>query len=173
MNPQTHRMLQDIRSRTGKEYGKLLQKLLGIAFLDSEVERLVDRCTQGIDLEVQLGGARLAFEVKTSEEDQITLGKKDLEGLQRQLDDGAEAYVAVLGGGLLDSWLFVRYSPGELPSGRKLSTFQLRPYRNRELEERILRPFEEAVARHANTAICERQAGLDRVLEGYPARGLA
>ena len=173
MNPQTHRALEDLRNRTGKEYGKLLQKLLAIAFLDSEVDRLVDRCTQGIDLEVQIAGARLAFEVKTSEEDQISLGKKDLEGLQRQLDDGAEAYVAVLGGGLLDEWLFVRFSPGELPPGKKLSTFQLRPYRNRELEDRIRRPFEEAVARHANTAVYDRQAGLDRVLEGYPARGLA
>lgn len=173
MNPQTHRTLEDLRNRTGREYGKLLQKLLAIAFLDSGVDRLVDRCTQGIDLEVQLAGKRYAFEVKSCEEDQITLGKKDLEGLKRQQDDGAEAYVAVLGGSLLDEWMFVRFHPGELPPSKKLSTFQLRAYRNRELEDRLRRPFEEAVARHAGTAVYDRQAGLDRVLAGYPARGLA
>lgn len=173
MNPQTHRILEDLRQRTGREYGKLLQKLLAIAFLDSGVDHLVDRCTQGIDLEVQLAGARYAFEVKTCEEDKILLGKKDLEGLKRQFDNGVEAYVAVLGGSLLDEWLFVRYYPNELPSGKKLNTFQLRPYRNRELEDRLRRPFEEAVARNANTAVYDRQAGLDRVLSTYPARGLA
>jgi len=173
VNPQTHRYLEDIRGKTGKEYGKLLQKLLAIAFLETGVEQLVDRCTQGIDLEVRVGGARLAFEVKTCEEDQISLGKKDLDGLERQRSEGVEAYVAVLGGGLLDDWIFVRYHPGELPPGKKLSTFQLRPYRNRELENRIRSSFEEAVARHANTAVYDRQPGLDRVLAKYPARGLA
>jgi len=173
VNPQTYRTLEEIRNRTGREYGKLLQKLLAIALLESGVDRLVDRCTQGIDLEVQLAGKRYAFEVKTTEEDRITLGKKDLEGLDRQLTDGAEAYVVVLGGGLLDEWMFVRYYPGELSPARKLSTFQLRAFRDRELEERLRGPFEEAVARHANTAIYDRQRGLDRVLESYPARGLA
>jgi len=173
VNPQTHRYLEDIRGKTGKEYGKLLQKLLAIAFLETGVEQLVDRCTQGIDLEVRVGGARLAFEVKTCEEDQISLGKKDLDGLERQRSEGVEAYVAVLGGGLLDDWIFVSYHPGELPPGKKLSTFQLRPYRNRELENRIRSSFEEAVARHANTAVYDRQPGLDRVLAKYPARGLA
>ena len=173
MNPQTHRYLEDIREKTGKEYGKLLQKLLAIAFLETGVEQLVDRCTQGIDLEVRVAGARLAFEVKTCEEDQISLGRKDLDGLERQRSEGVEAYVAVLGGGLLDDWIFVRYHPGELPPGKKLSSFQLRPYRNRELENRIRNPFEEAVARHANTAVYDRQPGLDRVLATYPARGLA
>jgi hypothetical protein len=79
----------------------------------------------------------------------------------------------VLGGGLLDDWIFARHHPGELPSGKKLSTFELRPYRNRELENRIRSSFEQAVARHANTAVYDRQPGLDRVLATYPARGLA
>ena len=85
----------------------------------------------------------------------------------------AEVFLAVLGGGLLDEWIFVRFFPGELASNRKLTTFQLRAYRDRVLEERIRRPFEDAVARHAHTAITERQAGMDGVLASYPARRLA
>lgn len=173
MNPHTHRLLAELRDKTGKEYGKLVQKLLAIALLESEVEGLVDRSTQGIDLEVRIAGARHAFEVKTSETHQITLAKKDLEGLQRQVDEGAHTYVVVLFGGLLDEWLFVRYAPGELPSGKKLSAFQLRPFRDRELERRVRLPFEHAVEAHANTALIERQPGLDRVLAAYPARSLA
>jgi hypothetical protein len=173
VKPQTYRNLIEIRTRTGKEYGKLIQKLLAIAFLETGAEELVDRCTQGIDLEVRIAGELHAFEVKTSEEDRITLGKKDLEGLDRQLDSGAKGYVAVLGGGLLDDWLFARYHRGELPSGKKLSTFQLRPYRDRDLERRVRSAFEEAVACHTNAAIYDRQQGLDRILEKYPARRLA
>ena len=173
MSPQTYRLLQELREKTGKEYGKLVQKLLAIALLESGVERLVDRSTQGIDLEVQIAGTRHAFEVKTSEGADIKLGKKDLDGLDRQIQDGAEPYVVVLGGGPLDEWLFVRYHRGELLRGKKLTLFQLRAYRTPSLENRVRRPFEEAVARHATTALEERQAGLDRVLERYPARGVA
>ena len=173
MKPQTQAKLTDVRQKTGKEYGKLVQKLLAIALLETEVESLVERSIQGIDLDVKIAGRRYGFEVKTCEEDQISLGRKDLDGLERQRSEGVEAYVAVLGGGLLDDWIFVRYHPGELPPGKKLSTFQLRPYRNRELENRIRNSFEEAVACHANTAVYDRQPGLDRVLATYPARGLA
>jgi len=173
MNPRTHQKLAELRVKTGTEYGKLVQKLLAIAFLDTQVERLVDRSTQGIDLEVTFGGQRYGFEVKTSETDEIRLVKKDLEGLERQHQDGLDVYLAVLGGGLLDEWIFARFHPGELPAGKNLSTFRLRPYRNRDLEERIRKPFEEAVDRHTATAISERQSGLDRVLQGYPACGRA
>ena len=173
MRPQTYRLLTDLREKTGKEYGKLVQKLLAIAFLESGVDELVDRCVQGIDLEVKIAGTRYAFEVKTSETDQVTLGRKDLEGLDRQLRDGAEPFVAVLCGGWLDDWIFARYFPDELPAGKKITSFRLRAYRDAGLEHRIRATFDRVVAEHANTAVYERQVGLDRVLETYAARGLA
>jgi len=173
MNPATFRRLEELRAKTDKEFGKLVQKLLAIAFLETDAESLVERSIQGIDLEVTIAGTRYAFEVKTCEEDSLTLGKKDLAGLERELESGAEAYIAVLGGGLLDEWLMVHYTAGEIPPSKKLSTFELRPYRNRDLERRVASAFEEAVEKHAATAIYDRQKGLDRVLEGYPARALA
>ena len=174
MNPNTHRRLKEIRGETGREYGKLIQKLLAIAFLESGVDSLTERSVQGIDLEIDLAGTRYAFEVKTSEKDSITLGKKDCEGLRRQVEEGAEVYIAVLlGSSLLDEWLMVRYHEGELLPAKKYSQFMLRPYRNRELEGRVRAAFDTAVADHANTAMLLRQGGLDRVLEGYGNRRLA
>ncbi len=174
MNPNTHRRLQGIREATNREYGKLIQKLLAIAFLESGVDSLTERGVQGIDLEIDIAGTRYAFEVKTSEKDSITLGKKDFEGLRRHTEEGAEVYIAVLlGSSLLDEWLIVRYHEGELLPAKKYSQFMLRPYRNTELENRIRACFDTAVANYANTAILERQKGLDRVLEGYGNRRLA
>ena len=170
MKPQTHAKLIELREKTGKEYGKLIQKLLAIALLETEVERLVERSIQGIDLDVTIAGQRYGFEVKICEEDVIRLGAKDHEGLKRQISEGAEPYVAVLGGGLLAEWAFVRYHPGELPTGKALSGFRLRPYRNRELERRVRAAFEQTVERHATTAIYDRQLGLDKLLDAYPAR---
>ena len=173
MNPATYRRLMEMRDKTDKEYGKLVQKILAIAFLETGAENLVERSIQGIDLDVTLAGTRYAFEVKTCEEDSLTLGKKDLAGLEREIASGAEAYIAVLAGSMLDEWLMVRYTPGEIPPAKKLSTFELRPYRNRELERRVESAFEDAVEKHAATAIYEKQKGLDKELERYPARALA
>ena len=133
MTPRTHARLAELREKTGKEYGKLVQKLLAIALLETEVECLVERSIQGIDLDVTIAGRRYGFEVKTCEDDEIRLGAKDHEGLKRQIAEGAEPYLVVLGGGLLAEWAFVRYHPGELPTGKNLSVFRLRPYRNRAL----------------------------------------
>jgi hypothetical protein len=113
------------------------------------------------------------LEVKTCEGGSVTLGKKDLEGLDRQCAEGLEAYVPVLGDRATDDWIFVRYTPGEFPSAKQLSLFKLRAYRDRELETRITRAFEQAVLTHASVAARSGQNGLDGVLERYPARKLA
>ena len=176
MKPHTYAKLADLREQTGMEYGKLMQKLLAIALLETDVESLVERSIQGIDLDLSIAGQRYAMEVKTCEGDAIRLGAKDLEGLERHLAEGAEGaepYLAVLFNGLLDEWIFVRYHPGEIPSGKNLSAFRLRPFRNRALERRVRSAFEQTVERHVTTAIYDRQVGLDRLLANYPARKLA
>lgn len=173
MNPRVHETLRALSAEKGKEYGKLVQKLLAIAFLESGADALIERSIQGIDLEVRLAGRRLALEVKTCEGGSLTLGKKDLDGLDRQFADGLEAFVPVLGDRPTDDWIFVRYARGELPSAKSLSLFKLRAYRDRELESRIAPAFDRAVLTHAAVAAREGQNGLDRVLERYPARKLA
>ena len=61
MTPQTYAKLAELRAKTGKEYGKLIQKLLAIALLETEVERLVERSIQGIDLDVTIAGRLFGF----------------------------------------------------------------------------------------------------------------
>ncbi len=61
MRLDVHRRLRDLSDKTGKEYGKLVQKLLAIAFLEAEAESVTDRCVQGIDLDVTLHGRAYAF----------------------------------------------------------------------------------------------------------------
>lgn len=169
----THEKLEQLRAEVGREYGKLVQKLLAAAFLETDVQKLVERSTQGIDLELEIAGERCVFEVKTSESDSIRLSAKDFEGLDRLVEDGASVYLAVLTNGPLESWILARYTPGEYPVGKDLTSFPFRAHRNRVLERRIVEAFDRVVDRDLHTAITRRQAGLDEVLQGYPAWGRA
>lgn len=173
MKRATHATLDRLRADTGLEYGKLIQKLLAAAFLETGVDRLVERGTQGIDLEVEIAGERCVLEVKTSERDSVRLSAKDIEGLDRQAAGGARVYVAVLTAGPLADWIFARYAPGEFPAARDLTAFRLRAYRDRALEQRIAAAFDRVVDRDAHTALTRRQAGLDEMLKRYGAWGRA
>ncbi|MCP5068686.1 MAG: hypothetical protein GY946_19160 [bacterium] len=169
----THQGLERLRAEVGSEYGKLVQKLLAAAFLETEVRKLVERSTQGIDLEMEIAGERCVFEVKTSESDSIRLSAKDIEGLDRLVEDGASVYLAALMNGPLESWVLARYTPGEFPAGKDLTSFPLRAHRDRNLEKRITAAFDRVVDRDLHTAITRRQGGMDQVLQGYPEWGRA
>ncbi len=169
MKLEVHERLSGLSASAGKEYGKLVQKLLAIAFLEAGAESLTDRSTQGIDLELVLKGKSRAIEVKTSESGAVSLGKKDLEGLAAREDGGAKAYIAVLGNRFLDEWTLARFYRGELQPSQSYSITQLRPYRDHELERAIAKTFPEAVLKHADAAASRGQSALDEVLTGYPA----
>ena len=94
MKLEVHQRLSELSTAAGKEYGKLVQKLLAIALLEAGAESLTDRSTQGIDLEATFRGKKRAIEVKTTESGAVSLGKKDLEGLAAREADGMRAYVA-------------------------------------------------------------------------------
>ncbi len=173
MKHATWEKLEQLRAEVGREYGKLVQKLLAAAFLETDVQKLVERSTQGIDLEMQIAGERCVFEVKTSESDAIRLSAKDFEGLDRLVEDGASVYLAVLMNGPLESWILARYTPGEFPAGKDLTSFPFRAHREPELERRILHAFDRVVDRDVHTAITHRQSGMDEVLQQYPAWGRA
>ena len=173
MKHETHAKLERLRAEVGREYGKLVQKLLAIAFLETEVQKLVERSTQGIDLEIEIAGERCVFEVKTSESDSVRLTPKDLEGLDRLVEDGARVYLAVLTNAPFDDWILARYVPGEFATGKGLTSFPFRTHRDQELEQRILTAFDRVVDRDVHTAITRRQGGLDEVLQRYPAWGRA
>jgi hypothetical protein len=161
--------LLDLSQKCGKEYGKLVQKLLAIAFCEAGATCLTERGIQGIDLEMVLAdGRRLALEVKTAQEETVTFGKKDIDGLAARQDGGYLTYFAVLGSRLLDDWIFARYWPDEILAQRDYSLIELCAYRDMDLTNYIREHFAAAVSRHCAAAIEGGQGVLDAVLREYP-----
>jgi hypothetical protein len=171
---ETYRRLQDLAEQSGQEFGKLVQKLLAVAFCESGAIRVTDRSTQGIDLEVVLpDGRSLAFEVKTTLAGEVAFGQKDVKGLEARAAQGLTPYFAVLGARLVDDWVLARFYPGEIQPERGYSPTRLRPYRDTGLEALVGSRFEDVVGRHARTAIEGGQSALDAVLRGYAAYAMA
>ncbi|MCA8971113.1 MAG: hypothetical protein KDC95_15075 [Planctomycetes bacterium] len=168
MNPDARRLLRELASRRGKEYGKLVQKLLALALLDAGATEVYERSTQGIDLEFRRDAIRFAVEVKTCEGRKLRLGAKDLAGLESRANAGIATYLAVLGPGLLDDLRLARIAPGELVASKDLFLVELRAYRDAVLEAWIRPAFERAIHRHTQRATTEGQSGLDVVLSQAP-----
>ncbi len=162
------RMLNTIRRTQGREYGKLAQKLLALAFLDAGADRATDRAIQGIDLEIVLGDRRLALEVKTCEGDRVVVGPKDVDGLDARREEGFETYLAVLGGRRTDSWLLLPVPGTDLKLGSPMEIALLRPFADASLGDLVRGPFEEVLDRHGPVAAADGQAGLNRILDAHP-----
>lgn len=162
----TWQLLDTIRRQQHTEYGKLVQKLLALAFLEAGARRATDRAIQGIDLEIGLGDRHLALEVKTCEADRVVVSRKDVDGLDARRDEGFETYLAVLGGRRTDAWLLLPVPGTDLKIGSPMEIALLRPFADRELGALVAHPFEEVVDRHGPLAASDGQAGLNRVLEG-------
>ena len=167
MDRLTRSSLNHLADETEKEYGKLVQKLLALALLEAGANALIERSIQGIDLEFDLAGQTYGLEVKTSTSQAVRLSAKDVSGLDRLVEQGMEVRLAVLLGGPLEDWIMAGYYPKEFAPGKDYTSFRLRPYRDPELEVRIARPFAEVVERHLQTAVTQRQGGLDRILASY------
>ena len=170
MKYEAYRHLKKLWRASEKEYGKLIQKLLAIAFCKAGAVRLIERSTQGIDLEVTLPDERrIALEVKTAQDQKVKVGEKDLEGLASQVEAGLEPYFAFLGSQLLDEWILARYYREEIKPDQAYHLTQLRAFRDRELEDLIRENFNEAVIEECpRLPETSRQAALDQVLRTYP-----
>ena len=174
MKHEVYRRLGELSEASDKEYGKLVQKLLAIAFCKAGAVRLVERSTQGIDLEVTLPDERqIAVEVKTAQDQTVKFGKKDLDGLASQIEAGLEPYFAALGSQLLDEWILARYDIGEIKPNQQYRLTQLRAYRDTELEDSIREHFDEAVIECTNLPDTNRQAALDEVLRSFSCVSVA
>lgn len=91
--------LEAIHRRHKREYGKIIQKLLALSFLEIGYRVAEERAVQGVDIDVLRAetGERLTLEVKTSRSESVNVGDKDLEGLaSRREADGYEPYFAFL-----------------------------------------------------------------------------
>jgi hypothetical protein len=154
MKHEVYRRLSELSEASDKEYGKLVQKLLAIAFCKAGAIRLIERSIQGIDLEITLPDERqIAVEVKTAQDQTVKFG--------------------VLGSDLLDEWILARYHVGEIRPNQQYRLTQLRAYRDTELENQIRQHFEEAVVEYTNLPETNRQGALDEVLRGFSCVSVA
>jgi len=168
-------MKRDVRSRLeeisrakGQEFGKIVQKLLAIAFLEAGASRLIERSTQGIDLEIDLAdGRRLALEVKTSQSEKVSFGAKDIKGLCERRREGRAPYLALLGPRGLDDWIFARFVDGEILPAKDYALTALRAYRDTDLEDSVRETFAAAVIAHTTAAIEGGQGALDAVVRKH------
>lgn len=169
MKKESRDHLRRLADQRGKEYGKLVQKLLALALLDAGASELFERSTQGIDLECKLDGRALAIEVKTCESRSIRLASKDLDGLAARHASGARCYLAVLGPGLFDDLRLAVVLPGEIAPAKDILLVELRASRDLKLEARLRPCFERVLLRHAAVAESEGQGGLDALLASHVA----
>jgi Holliday junction resolvase len=169
MSFETYRLLTELHGKYGaQEFGKLCQKLLAIAFRMAGYGHVVERGVQGVDVDaVRENGERYAIEVKTGREAFIVLDQNDFRALDARRIDGYRPVLAVLRLALFSEWYFVEATT--VRPGRKLIEL-LRPYRLKDLENRIKPYFDQAVPQHFKEAMDRGQAYLDEVLR---TRGVA
>jgi len=158
--------LKELHARHGaREFGKIVQKELAIAFHLAGFARVVERGVQGVDVDA-VGNSleRYATEVKTTQTESVPFAAKDINGLKSRQQDGYQPLLAVLRLSPLSDLFLVH--AGNLRCGR-LQIESLRPYRFHELETRIQPCFERAVLEHFEGALTGSQSYLDWVLREY------
>ncbi|MDI6832088.1 MAG: hypothetical protein QME88_12255 [Actinomycetota bacterium] len=112
---ETARKLEELYGCHEKEFGKVVQKLLALTFVEMGFGLAEERAVQGVDIDVIApGGEKLSFEVKTSQSAQVTVQDKDIQGLESRLNaDGYRPLFAFIFRPhyLGDGWIIV-------PAGR-------------------------------------------------------
>ena len=99
-------ILKEIRDTYGhKEFGKIAQKLLGIALCRLCFD-IKERSVQDVDIEAVKSDLKYWLEVKTTDKDTVVIQEKDVEGLNqcKVLHGGVTGY-AVLKVSLLSDWV--------------------------------------------------------------------
>jgi hypothetical protein len=158
--------LKDLHARHGaREFGKIVQKLLAVAFHLAGFRRIVERGVQGVDVDVVGNpGERYATEVKTTQKEDVLFAVKDRNGLAARQQDGYLPLLAVLRLTPLSDLLLIHTAA--LCCGR-LQIASLRPHRFRELEGRLQPYFSLAVQEHFEGTLAGSQFYLDKVLREY------
>ena len=101
MTYEAARSLERIYELHEKEFGKIVQKLLALTFVDLGFQLAEERAVQGVDIDIVKGEGKekdkLSFEVKTGQGSQVSVGDKDIDGLNSRRDiDQYDIYFAFL-----------------------------------------------------------------------------
>lgn len=155
----TREIIARIQERHISESGKILQKLLAMALLRVGYDFQVERSIQGVDIDVKNRetGERHSFEVKTSISSAITIGSKDIEGLEARKEDGYETFFAVLCLPLCFSEGWIICPSDGLQTGQHNASRFLRK-RNAALSDKVNSIFPALMA-EAGPGILECEAG--------------
>jgi hypothetical protein len=175
MTTELYCSLRDLHEHHGpREFGKIVQKMLAIAFRLEGFSRVVERGVQGVDVDaVGTANERYTVEVKSTKKGTVVFATKDSEGLTARQQDGYHPLLAILRLTPL-SELWIAHS-GQLRCGT-LQIASLRPHRFGELESRLQPRFSQAVLEYFDGTLRWSQPYLDRelrklgieVLDGKP-----
>lgn len=90
--------LEEIHEHHEGEFGKVVQKLLALTFVELGFRLTEERAVQGVDIDIKSANdEKLSFEVKTRQGSQVEVEEKDIRGLEsRREADGYDTYFAFL-----------------------------------------------------------------------------
>jgi hypothetical protein len=159
----TYDLLRRLHAEHGpREFGKICQKLIALAYRQGGCQHVVERGVQGVDVDCAWHSQeKFATEVKTTQTARVQFMPKDAAGLSRRACDGYQPLLAVLRVAPLSEWLILHASHLE---AKVWLLDSLRPYRCPSLEARIQPLFEQVVEAHFDGALAESQVYLDAVL---------
>lgn len=162
MQQATYEWLCLLHKRHGpREFGKLVQKMLAIAYRIAGYGNVTERGVQGVDIDAADGDLKYSTEVKTTLGGEVAFQVKDAEGLAARKKDGYLSVLGVLRLSPLSDWLLV---DAQLIRPGRLTLDSLRPQRFRELEKQLGPHFDTAITEHSEGALVCAQFYLDTVL---------
>ncbi len=141
MNVKVYSALSQLHAQHGpREFGKIAQKVLAIAYLQAGYNHVVERAVQGVDIDAaNVAGMKFATEVKTIVALEIGYESKDEIGLNRRAVDGYKPVLACLWLSPLSNWMF---GEANLLRVGLLTQDHVRPYRLRDLEQQVVPHFD-------------------------------
>jgi hypothetical protein len=160
------RLQQLVETHKPGSVGKILQRLLGIAFGRIGFRVVEEGISEGIDLVIQhreIHEQRYAFEVRTTYESfSVPVRQDDIEQLKARSQDGYKTGLAALRIAPGARWVLVQAEwlcPPDLP----VSFGTCEPFR--ELAERLNRAFGQVLEELAEVAVSSGLEGLKPYLE--------
>lgn len=142
----TKDVIGKIQKRHVSESGKVIQKLLALTLVRLGYDHLEERSVQGVDIDVIKNetGERHSFEVKTSKTHDVSIGKKDIDGLEAREEDGYKTYFAILCFPLCftEGWIII---PASSVKEGRYSAMGLLRKRDKELSELVNSVFPDVV----------------------------
>jgi Holliday junction resolvase len=160
---ETYERLRSLYEKHGsREFGKLCQKFLAIAFQAAGYRHIEERGVQGVDFDAaKERKEKYAVEVKTTVANSISFEQKDVEGLKKRKKDGYQPVLAVLRLHRFSHWILA--DADSIKSGN-VYIDSLRVHRLLHLEECIAPLFDRTLEEHFDGAMREAQGYLDKAL---------